>query len=129
MEQPVSLVFRHDGRKSSVVSMAAEAFRRLAGPCECSSDRCRTHRTPSQCQSGLTVWRRHVGNHRDKETGPGNHQSASRQTEDSKQRFLTPFPHLPESFKDPLLAIFEVPGHVTLKPQVLPLEVVGMRVK
>jgi hypothetical protein len=36
---------------------------------------------------------------------------------------------LHESFKDPLLAIFEVPGHVTLKPQVLPLEVVGMRVK
>jgi hypothetical protein len=34
-----------------------------------------------------------------------------------------------DSFKDPLLAIFEVPGHVTLKPQVLPLEVVGMRVK
>jgi hypothetical protein len=34
-----------------------------------------------------------------------------------------------ESFEDPLLAIFEVPGHVTLKPQVLPLEVVGMRVK
>lgn len=34
-----------------------------------------------------------------------------------------------ESFKDPLLAIFEVPGYVTLKPQVLPLEVVGMRVK
>ena len=36
---------------------------------------------------------------------------------------------LHENFKDPLLAIFEVPGHVTLKPQVLPLEVVGMRVK
>ena len=34
-----------------------------------------------------------------------------------------------ESFEDPLLAIFEIPGHVTLKPQVLPLEVVGMRVK
>jgi hypothetical protein len=36
---------------------------------------------------------------------------------------------LHESFADPLVAIFEVPGHVTLKPQVLPLEVVGMRVK
>ncbi len=34
-----------------------------------------------------------------------------------------------ESFFDPLLAVFEVPAHVTLKPQVLPLEVVRMRVK
>jgi hypothetical protein len=34
-----------------------------------------------------------------------------------------------ESFTDPLLAIFEVPRHVTLKPQELPLEVVGMRIK
>ena len=34
-----------------------------------------------------------------------------------------------ESFNDPLLAIFEVPGHVILKPQELPLEVIGMRVK
>ena len=34
-----------------------------------------------------------------------------------------------KSFNDPLLAIFEVPGHVILKSQELPLEVIGMRVK
>ena len=71
--------------------MATAAISRLAGTCECCSDGCRTHSAPPQCQSRLTVWRRNLGNHRHEETGPGNHKQTSRQTTNSKQRFLTPF--------------------------------------